>query len=178
MKQNVFNEGIKYGVIGGLIFLLINFGAWGIGSTAIFVSVIGISSFVPYVIVMLIIAGLSLRKRNNNVLTFKDALKFVFVAYIVIAITEAIGNYVLFNLLDSELTAKVFEISKEKALKMMEKFGATEEQIDDAMKKMDAEAKQTTFKTIFLGLGTSIVWNFVKSLLIALAIRKEEKFAE
>ena len=61
---------------------------------------------------------------------------------------------------------------------MMQKFGASEEQIDDAMKKMDAEAKQTTFKTVFLGLGTSIVWNFVKSLLIALVIRKEEKFAE
>ena len=178
MKVNVVNEGVKYGIIGGLLFLLINFGAWGIGSTATFVSVIGISSFIPYVIIILIVMGLKLRKANDNLLPFKDALKFAFVAYLIIALTEAVGNYVLYNFLDHDLTAKVFEISREKALKMMQKFGASDQQVEDAMKKMDSESKQTTFKTVFLGLGLAIVWNFVKSLLIALVIRKEEKFAE
>ena len=178
MKVNVINEGVKYGIIGGLLFLLINFGAWGIGSTDTFVSVISISSFIPYLIIILIVAGLRLRKSNDNLLPFKDALKFVFVAYIIIALTEAVGNYVLYNFLDHELTAKVFEISKEKALKMMQKFGASDQQIDDSMKKMDSEARQTTFKTVFLGLGFAIIFNFVKSLLIALVIRKEEKFAD
>ncbi len=178
MKVNVVNEGLKYGIIGGLLFLLINFGAWGIGSTATFVSVISISSFIPYVIIILIVMGLKLRKAYDNLLTFKDALKFAFVAYLIIALTEAVGNYVLYNFLDHDLTAKVFEISREKALKMMQKFGASDQQVDDAMKKMDGEAKQTTFKTVFLGLGLAIVWNFVKSLLIALVIRKEEKFAD
>jgi len=178
MKVNVINEGIKYGIIGGLIFLLINFGAWGLGSTATIVSAISISSFVPYMIVILIIVGLSLRKQNDNLLTFQNALKFAFVAYIVVALTEAIGNYVLFNFVDHDLTAKVFEISKDKALKMMQKFGASDQQIDEAMKKMDADSKQTTFKTVFLGLGLALVWNFCKALLIALVIRKEEKFAD
>lgn len=178
MKVNVINEGIKYGIIGGLIFLLINFGAWGLGNTATFVSAISISSFVPYMIVILIIVGLSLRKQNDNLLTFQNALKFAFVAYIVVAVTEAIGNYVLFNFVDHDLTAKVFEISKDKALKMMQKFGASDQQIDEAMKKMDADSKQTTFKTVFLGLGLALVRNFCKALLIALVIRKEEKFAD
>ena len=42
----------------------------------------------------------------------------------------------------------------------MQKFGASEEQIDDAMKKWMLRL-QTTFKTVFLGLGTSIVWNLL-----------------
>jgi hypothetical protein len=178
MKVNVVKEGSKYGLIGGLLFLLINYGTWGLGSTATFVSVIGISSFIPYMIAILIITGFSLRKANNNVLTFQDALKFAFVAYIIISLTEAVGNYVLYNFLDHNLTAKVFEISKEKALKLMQKFGASDQQVDDAMKKMDADTKETTFKNVILGLGLALVWGFCKSMLVALIIRKEEKFAE
>lgn len=178
MNAKLINEGLKYGLIGGLLFLLINFGAWGMGNTANFVTAISISSFIPYMIVMLIIVGLRLRKANNNVLTFQEALKFAFVAYIVVALTEAIGNYILYNFLDHELTAKVFEIGREKALKMMQKFGASDQQVEDAMKKMDADTKETTLKNVFLGLGGALIWNFCKSLLIALIIRKEEKFGE
>ena len=178
MKVNVINEGLKYGLIGGLLFLLINYGAWGLSSTSSFVTTISISSFVPYVIIILIIAGLSLRKANGDILTFQDALKFAFVAYIIIALIEAFGNYVLFNFLDHDLTAKVFEISREKAIKMMDKFGTSDAQKEEALKKMDSESKQTTIKTVVLGLGLALVWNFCKSLLIALVIRKEEKFAD
>ena len=119
-----------------------------------------------------------MRKANGDILTFQDALKFAFVAYIIIALIEAFGNYVLFNFLDHDLTAKVFEISREKAIKMMDKFGTSDAQKEEALKKMDSESKQTTIKTVVLGLGLALVWNFCKSLLIALVIRKEEKFAD
>ena len=178
MKPNVINEGVKYGIIGGLIFLLINFGTWGLFSTSTYVTALSISSFVPYVIIILIIVGLKLRKNNGDVLSYQEALKFAFVAYIVVALIEAICNYTLYNLVDHDLTAKVLEITKEKTLKMMEKFGATDSQREDAIKKMDSESKQTNFKTVFLGFGLALIWNFVKSLLIALVIRKEEKFAD
>lgn len=178
MKVNVVNEGVKYGIIGGLIYLLTTFGAWGLCSTSGFVSATGIINFIPYMIVILIVTGLSLRKQNDNVLTYKDALKFVFVAYVVIAVTEAIGTYILYNLVDPQLTPKVAEIGKEKALKMMEKFGSSEQSMADAAKKIDADSKETGFKKIFLGMGFSLIWYFCKSLLLALVIRKEEKFAD
>jgi hypothetical protein len=47
MNAKLINEGLKYGLIGGLLFLLINYGAWGFGSTATFVSTIRISSCRP-----------------------------------------------------------------------------------------------------------------------------------
>jgi hypothetical protein len=128
--------------------------------------------------ILLIIIGFSLRKANNNVLSFQQALKFAFVAYITMSFMEAVGNYVLYNFIDHDLTAKVFEISKTKALKLLQQFGASDQQIEETMKKMDADTKQTTIKNVILGFGLALIWGFCKSLLISLVVRKEEKFAE
>ena len=178
MKVNVVKEGAKYGLIGGLITLLITYAAWGLTDTAGFVNITGIVNFIPFVIVILIITGINMRKANNNVLTFKDALKFAFVAYVVVAVMEALGTYVLYNWIDHDLTAKSFEIGKEKAIKMMEKFGASEQQIEETKIKMDKEGMDTGFKKTFLGLGMVLIWDFCKALLISLIIRREEKFED
>lgn len=178
MKINASKEGVKYGLIGGLIYLVITYGAWVLTDTRGFVNITSIAGFIPYMIVILIVAGISLRKKNNNILTFKDALKFVFTAYVIIALIEALGNYILYNVLDHDLTARVFEIGKEKARKMMEMFGQSDEKTEEAMRKMDKDAKETSFKMVFLGLGYNLIWSFVKSLLISLIIRREEKFTD
>ncbi len=178
MKVNVLNEAVKYGVIAGLITLLTTFGAWGLADTGGFVSITGIVNFIPYVIIILIITGLNLRKANDNVLTFKDALKFAFAAYVIVAVIEAIGTYALYNWIDHDLTAKAFEIGKEKTLKLMQKLGASDQSIEETVKKMDKEGMDTGFKKIFLGLGYTLIWYFCKSLLLALVIRKEQKFED
>lgn len=75
MKPNFNQAAITYGVITGLIFLALNFGGWAMASTDTYVSLIGICTFVPYVIVTLIVAGIKLRKQNGNLMTFAEALK-------------------------------------------------------------------------------------------------------
>lgn len=178
MKPNINQTAITYGVITGLIFLALNFGAWAMGSVDNYVTVIGIATFVPYVIIALIIGGIKLRKQNDNLMTFAEALKFTFLAFVIYALIEAIGNYVLYAVVDKDLTAKVMEISLQKTQKLMESFGASEQQIEDAMTKAQNEPPHTSFKQVFLGLGIGLIWNFVKSLLISLVIRREPKFED
>lgn len=178
MKPNLNQTAITYGIITGLIYLALTFGAWAVGSTDSFVSITGITTFIPYVIVTLIIVGIRLRKSNDNLLSFQEALKFTFLAYVIYAIIEAIGNYVLYAMVDPDLTAKVMEITMKKTMKMMEAFGASEQQMEEAVGKVEAEPKHTSFKQIFLGLGITLIWNFVKSLLISLVIRREAKFED
>jgi uncharacterized membrane protein len=117
MKPNLNQTAITYGIITGLIYLALTFGAWSIGSTDTFVSITGITTFIPYVIVTLIIVGIKLRKSNDNLLSFQEALKFSFLAYVIYALIEAIGNYVLYALVDPDLTAKVMEITMQKTMK-------------------------------------------------------------
>jgi hypothetical protein len=73
------------------------------------------------------------------------------------------------------MTAKVMEISIAKTLQMMEKFGASEAQIEETVKRMQAEPKITSFKQVFLGLGLAIVFNFVKALILSIIIKKNEE---
>ena len=178
MKPNFNQTAITYGVITGLIFLAITFAAWAMGSAESFVNITGIAVFVTSVIFKQIIVWIKNSKQNDKTMDFDEEKKFTFLAYVVYAIIEAIGNYVLYAWVDPDLTAKVFEIGLKKTQKMMEAFGASEQQMEDAMDKVKNEPQHTSFKQIFLGVGVTLIWNFVKSLLISLIIRREPKFED
>ncbi len=60
----------------------------------------------------------------------------------------------------------------------MEKFGAAEEDIEKTMASSAESMKQTGLKEILMGTGLGLIWDFVKSLLLTLVIRKEEKFED
>ncbi|MEN9685842.1 MAG: hypothetical protein RLZZ28_1628 [Bacteroidota bacterium] len=178
MKTNVVNEGLKWGSICGLIAILITYGSWAAGLSS-FVTITFFSTFVPYMVAIIVFAGISLKKQNNGVLPFSQALKFSFLSYVTVAVILAIGTYVLYNLIDPELTLKSVQASAEKTRSMMEKFGAKEEDIEKAIQSMEAEgAKGTGIGKILMGTGLGLIWDFCKSLLISLVIRKEEKFED
>ena len=53
MKANLINEGVKYGVICGLIALLSVFGSWAAGD-ATFATVQKYANFMPYMFVIIL----------------------------------------------------------------------------------------------------------------------------
>ena len=175
MENNNIKQGVTYGIVGGLIFLALLFGLWAVGSVENFVAVTGVTTLIPYLFIILLVVGFKLRKDNGGLYSFKEALQFTFVAYVVFALIEAVGTYVLYALVDPEMTAKVIEIAIAKTMQMMEKFGASEAQIEETIKKMQAEPKVTSFKQVFLGLGLSIVFSFLKALILAIIVKKNEE---
>jgi hypothetical protein len=178
MENNNIKQGVTYGIIGGLIFLVLSFGLWALGSVENYVAVTGVTTFIPYLFVILLVVGFKLRKDNGGLYSFKDALQFTFVAYVVYALIEAIGTYVLYAIVDPGMTAKVIEITIAKTLQMMEKFGASEAQIEETIKKIQAEPKTTSFKQVFLGLGLAIVFGFIKALVLSIIVKKNEEVPE
>lgn len=175
MENNNIKQGLTYGVISGLIFLVLLFGSWATCTVENFVAVSGVTNFIPYLFVILGVVGFKLRKDNGGLYPFKEALQFTFVAYVVFALIEAMGNYILYALIDPEMTAKVMEITIAKTLQMMEKFGAPEAKIEETIKTLQAEPKVTSFKQVFLGLGYAIVLNFIKALVLSIIIKKNEE---
>ncbi len=175
MKSNIINEGIKFGLICGLSAVLIMFGSWTLGIKT-YINVQFYSTFIPYMIVILLIGGFQLRKQNNELLTFADALKFNFLSYVIAAVIVAISTYILYNIIDKGLTQQSAEIALEKSRAIMEKMGSSEEDIEKALKSSKESMQDTGFKKILLGTGLGLIWDFVKSLLLSLVIRKEEKF--
>ncbi len=48
MENNNIKQGLTYGIVGGLIFLVLLFGLWAVGSVENFVAVTGVTTFIPY----------------------------------------------------------------------------------------------------------------------------------
>jgi hypothetical protein len=165
-------EGIKYGIINGLIGLALLLGSYSIGFET-FAQMQFIGSFLPYMAVILILAGFHLRKRNGGFLSFKEAIKFTFLSYVVAAILLAIGTYVLFVVLDKGLTERLFRFGVDKNIAMLKSIHAPQTEIDKLLKEANANQTETNFRNIFLGMGINLIRDFVISMLISILIRRE-----
>lgn len=174
MQALIKKEAWKFGLIIGLLNLLLLFGTWAAG-TETFVSTQFIAIWVPYNFAILLIAGFSLRKKNEDQITFQEGLKFVFMSYVIASLMQAVATYVLYNFIDPGLTDRSFQIGLEKTTRMLEKMGASEEQIEKAIADAEKNKSGTGFKTVFMGLGLGLIFDFVKSLIIAAIIKKEKK---
>jgi hypothetical protein len=177
MKVNIVNEGLKYGLICGLTAVLIMFGSWTTGIKT-FTAVQFYSAFTPYMIVIILLGGFHLRKQNGGFLSFAESLKFGFLSYVIAAVLVAISTYLLYNIIDTELTTKSAQVALEKTRELMEKMGSKEDDIEKAMASSAESMKDTGFKKIFLGTGLGLIWDFCKAMLIALVIKKEVKFED
>ncbi len=177
MKVNVVNEGYKYGAICGLLAVVLMYGSWAMGLNT-FVAFQFYTNFIPYMIIIIIVGGLQLRKQNGGILPYSQALKFSFLCYVVVAVITAAATYILYNLIDKELGAKSMQVAMEKTRAMLEKFGASEDDIAKQMARTEEGSQETSLGRILLGTGLFLIWDFVKCLLISLVIRKEEKFSE
>jgi len=93
---NFVREGLKIGLINGAIALLLMYGSYFAGLDT-FVTVQFISVFIPYMIIILIIYGFQLRKRNGGYLSFKDGLQYTFMSYVIVTLLVAVGTYILYN---------------------------------------------------------------------------------
>ncbi|MDB5197416.1 MAG: hypothetical protein JWP88_1787 [Flaviaesturariibacter sp.] len=166
-------EGLKYGLLNGILGLCLMYGTYYIGFDA-FTKMQFIGRFIPYMMLILILAGLQIRKRNGGYLPFKDAIKFTFLSYVISSLLIAIGTYVLFAVIDKGLTERLFQAGIEKTRLMMETMNAPKEEMDKLAKQAASGPTDTSLKTIFLGLGQDLILNFVLSMLVSIIIRKEK----
>ncbi|ANE49375.1 DUF4199 domain-containing protein [Flavisolibacter tropicus] len=166
-------EGIKIGIINGLFAMILMYGSYFMGMDT-FMNQQYISAFLPYMIIVLLIAGFQLRKKNGGYLSFKEAIKFTFVSYVIAAVIIALGTYILFNLIDKDLTEKTFKLGIEKSRALMERMGASDDEVEKTIGKLEKQKAETGVQNIILGTGMELIWAFVKSLLISLVIRKEK----
>lgn len=170
-KINFVREGMKIGIINGVIALILMYGGYFAGLET-FVTTQFVSKFIPYMMVILIVYGFQLRKRNGGFLSFKEGLQYGFMSYVVVAIIVAMGTYILFNIIDKNLTQKSFDLSLEKMKSLFHNMGMKEEDIDK--QTGTKEPQKTDFSNIFLGTGFGLIWDFIVSLLVSLIIRKEK----
>ncbi len=171
MENKQTNVGVTYGLIAGLasvIFGLILY----LGGAKWFVSPIAYTGFlVPIIIAVL--AGLKQKKLNDGFLEFREALKVVFTVFVIGTVISTIFNYVLFNFIDVPFREALTQETVVKTQQMMQKFGASQEQIDKASEDMMKGNNYTLGKQT-LGMAFACIFWFVISLIISAIIKKKK----
>jgi len=87
-----------------------------------------------------IYGGIDYRKSVGGFLSYGKAWQHAMIVFAISALISTLFNLLFYNVIDSELPAKLTEASMENTRQMMANFGAPEDQIDKAM----ADAKTRT----------------------------------
>ena len=144
---------------------------------------IGIDLFTNFWIPMLVVVGilvymiLSLKKIRENLgfMSFKDGfLNFAVMAVLYVFISQ-IFYFLLINVIDPDFGVAVSDTIIEKAVGMMERFGAPESEIEKSLIEMEENFEsQSTFGGAFIGWIKYLSFVLVVGL-IAAAVLKSKK---
>ncbi len=161
----------KWGLIFGAVSIALTIIAYAVDYTMLADWKFGI-----FVLVLLfaatIYAGINYRTELGGFLTYGKAFQHGFVMLAVSGLISTAFMIVLYTVIDSELPAKLTEVSIENAQKMMERFGMPEDQMDKALEDARERAlgqfsgigsiKSYGFALIFYAIVASITSIFVR----------------
>jgi hypothetical protein len=168
--------GLLFGLLGGLIELLIMYGSYYINLDT-FLSVKVVARLIPFVIILLLFGARALRKKRGGYLTLKEGLQFAFLAYVIVELIYAAGTYVLYNVIDPELTRKSLVLGEERTRAMLEKLNTPKIEIEQEVEKIRKGSQTTSLKQIVYGMGYELIFDFLKSMIIAFLMKRERKTA-
>ena len=125
-----------------------------------------------------IYAGIDYRKTVGGFLSYGKAWQHGFVILAMSGVVATIFNFVLYNLIDPELPQKLTDASIENTRAMMERFGAPEASMDQALAQArESTSKQFTPAGQALGFLTILASSAIVALISALFVRKNEPVA-
>jgi hypothetical protein len=165
---------VKYGVIAGLLFTILCFGCWSAGVET-YATFLTWYTWIPAIFVLILVGAFQRRKQLGGVMTFKEALAFCFLAYVIYEVFYAVSTFVLYRLVDPTLQERLTAVIIEKTRRFMEGLGAKDSQIDDALETAEKNSKGTySIAQIVLGFGYTLIYDFVKSIILAAITQKRK----
>jgi Protein of unknown function (DUF4199) len=172
METKATNPMLQYGLLSGLLGIIM-FLVLYLGGTKLFTSPIAYAGYlIP--IVFAVLACLKERRNKGGFLKFGEALKTSFGVFVITSLLSTLFTYILMNFIDTEFATSMKAYSMEVTESMMKRFGASQTQIDEAVKKA-SEKDQFSLGSMLLGFAFGCIFWFVISLIISLIVRKENK---
>lgn len=173
MNEIIKKNGINFGIITGVISVLITgfiylvdiklFTAWWLGIVSIII-------YLAIGIYLLI----KTRKELGGVFSFKDAFTTYFISAVIGIAISVVFNILLFNYIDPSLKDTVQELSIESAVNMMKKFGTPTSEIKKAVEGMSETNQFETFNQL-KGSAFSIIFSAIFGLILAAIFKSKPK---
>ncbi|NMM50274.1 DUF4199 domain-containing protein [Marinigracilibium pacificum] len=132
MKNTFLSEGIKDGLIMGLVFTLITVVIYIIDVSMFGGMTFGLSIFAIYLI-LIIVFNIRFRKSLGGFWSFKEAFMYNFSLLLCAGLISVVVNIVLFNIIDPEAPKLIAENTVESTINMVEKMGGDPSDIEDQL---------------------------------------------
>lgn len=159
-KKNAINFGLFSGILGITITTLMY-----LIDLKLFVNMwIGIAMLVIWIIVGCVLLSKA-KKENNGVMTFKEGFTTYFLSAVIGILISTTFNILLFNFIDPAAKDTLTEHLLDMQVGMLQKFNATQEQINEAIAKIK-ESSQFSIK----GQLTGIIWSMVGAAIFGLIL--------
>jgi hypothetical protein len=174
MNKTIRKNGVTYGLISGLLAILI---------TAIIYSVninLFLSSWITFLKVLVFVgfaitAILMTKKELQNNLGFKDSFTTYFIFAIVSLFLSTLFEIILFNFIDPSLKETLKDMSIKYVVELLQKFGTPAAKINEAIKNIQ-DNDQFSFAELVKGYFTYLLLSCVVGLILS-AIFKSKKTA-
>ena len=173
MNEIIKKNGIKFGVIAGIIGVLITAGIYIIDLKLFTAWWLGIISILIY-LVLGIVLMIQTKKALQNNFSFKDAFTTYLIYAIVGIAISVVFNIILFNVIDPGAKETVKELSIEAAVDMMKKFNTPTAAIKEAVEKMEEQDQFETFQQL-KGSIFSIIFSAIFGVILAAIFKSKPK---
>jgi hypothetical protein len=176
-KNRLIQHGLQWGLILALVNIAIQAISYMINKQWLVSFWLGGISLVINII-LLIIPVIKYRKELGGYIDFKNAFFVCLLVYLGSSLISTVFQYVLYNIIDPELSTYVKEKVLESTSSMMEKFGTPQEDMEKAL----ADIEKQDFSQTPAKLGKQFLWGIlfggIISLIIAAILRKQPKIED
>lgn len=170
MNQIIKKNGINFGIILGIVSVLITTSIYIIDLKLFTASWLGILNIIIYLGVAIYLLSKTKKEVNGN-FSFKDAFTTYFISAIIGIVISVAFNIILFNVIDTEAKGIIQENLIEFQVNMLKKFNMPTAEIKKAVEKMSAEnqfdvmpqLKGSVFSILFSAIVGAILGFIFKS---------------
>lgn len=170
--MNSYSLSIRYGAIAGGIMIALMLLLYILSPTSL-AGFVALAFYIPLLFLM-IWGGITARKEQGGYKSFGQAFVTVFIISIVATMLFDSFGYVLFKIIDPDLPGLIKQKQLDNTAAMMEKFGSTDEQVNEALKRIEETDFTPTLKSQAIRYASSAVIGLILSALIALFVNRPD----
>jgi len=174
MNEIVKKNGITFGIITGVVSILITTLIYTFNIKLFTSFWTGLISFLFYISISIVLLAKT-KKELSGVFPFKQAFTTYFISAVVGIVVSLIFNILLFNYIDPAAKETIKELSIKYAIEMMKKFNTPTDAINKAISDMQAN-DQFSISQLIKGSIFTIAFSAVFGLILAALFKSKSTY--
>lgn len=170
--QQTANPGIKWGIISGLVLILLNVIAWVAGTAVLFSWWNSVFQLLLF-IVFGVLAGKERKKQLGGYIGFKEVIKPVFTTFVLGMLLMSVYQFILYKYIDPSLSDSLKQNLLASTEKWMSRMKAPQEDIEKQLDDINATDFSVTLSKSFMDYLKAVTFYFGIAVIISLILRKK-----